>query len=265
MPERFRAMTWAGAVLALVVLALGNTTEARWADGTAVSGTDVRSGSIDLEVGGDGPGMLDVVPGAVTTSELTIGNAGTVRFGYRVDVAGTDGGHGLFGALAIDVLLGDCAGPSVGTGRVLAPGDTAAICVRAGLPAGAPASVAGAASDLTVTVTATRGSWVDSAQATRSSVTTVPLVAPSLSCGVAGLGSIALQWEAVPHATAYRVHYGPGGSLVETVPASTLGRLFVGVAGVASVEAVFGSDAWRSAPSAPMAYSALAGLLGTCG
>jgi hypothetical protein len=170
----------------------------------------------------------------------------------------------LFAALDIRVAAGDCDGALLDV-RTLAPGHSQQICVVISLPGTAPAAVAGATTALALVVTAVNGGWSDTASVPGSSVSTAALVAPTLSCGSAMLGSVVLGWDAVPNATGYRVHYGPSGNIVETVPAGILSRTFAGMVGTATVEALFGSPGWVSAPSASLAYSAVAGLLGHCG
>src|SRR5947208_3430030 len=116
MPDSRARWAVALGVVVGLVLTLGLTTGARWTDDVALAGTSLHTGALDVRVDGrdllGGYGALDLVdavPGAAATSLLTIGNAGSVPFTYRVDVAGTD--PGLFAALATRVSLGDCSGP----------------------------------------------------------------------------------------------------------------------------------------------------------
>ena len=80
---------WVPAVIALVG-ALGLTgglgTRAYWNDSTAVSGTTLTSGSLDVRVGGQDSytwsalSMTNLAPGESTADSLTISNAGTTPF-----------------------------------------------------------------------------------------------------------------------------------------------------------------------------------------
>jgi hypothetical protein len=262
MPEsRWRLLTSVGIGVGLL-LALGQTTGALWADAVTVTGTSMTTGLLDAGVEQQAVVDLDqALPGETTTAQLVVGNDGSVPFDYTVDVTGAGD---LFAALAVRAAVGDCDGPLVGAGRSLAPGQSQQVCVRVTLPASAPASVAGESAALTVSVVGVSGGWSDRSDLTGWSVTTTPLTVPTLSCGNGVLGAISIGWAPVPHATAYRIHYGPSGGLVDTVPATTLSRTFTGVAGVATVEAVFGSSDWVSPASEPRTYSALAGVLGSC-
>jgi hypothetical protein len=106
--------------------------------------------------------------------------------------------------------------------------------------------------------------WTDGTTLAGTSLRTVHIVAPDVECGTVRLGSLTVGWDPVPGATSYVVHYGLNGSLVQTVGSNVLTRTFTGVVGKITVQAVFGSPTWISAPSVPLAYSALAGLLATC-
>ncbi|MEP9363462.1 hypothetical protein ABLE68_10900 [Nocardioides sp. CN2-186] len=273
MPDRSRALSIVVAIFVLLVLVLGHVTEAGWTSATTIAGVSMRSGTLDVRVDGQdtvsGSSALDLsgmVPGSSASADVVVSNAGSVPLRYVVGVSGTDpDGKALAAALATDVSLGDCAGPALGAGHVLSPGDSEHVCVKVGLPSAAPASVAAAATELTLVVRAAKGGWSDSAPVAGSRMSTVALTSPDLMCGPLGLGTLTLRWSSVPGATDYRIHYGAGGSMVETVPADVLMRTFSGVAGVATVQAIFGSSTWASAPSQSLSYSAVGGLTGTCG
>lgn len=277
MPDR--KLLLAAFVTALLVLGISGTTQARWSDSGTITGTDLRTGRLDLTVDGQDAvsgyaalGASTLVPGGSTAGVLTIGNAGNVPLDYAVSVTGSNAdGKGLAAALVTTVTDADtttgatCGGTALGAATTLAPGSTDRICVEVRLPSAAPTSLEGAASDLTVTVDGdVDHAWTDAAVVTGSHLAAVTPTAPVLSCGPAGIGSISLSWTAVPGATAYRVHSGLLGNTVQDVPANQTSVTFTGVSGTASVQAIFGSTDWISPSSATLSYSALTGVLGTC-
>lgn len=266
-------------VTALLVLGISGTTQARWSDSGTITGTAIHTGRLDLTVDGQDAvggyaalGVSDLVPGGSSAGVLTIGNAGDVPLDYAVSLTGSNAdGKGLAAALVTTVTDADtttgstCGGTPLAAVTTLAPGATDRICVQVQLPGTAPASLAGAASDLTVTVDGdVNHAWTDHVAVTGSHLTTVTPTAPVLSCGPAALGSITLGWTAVPGATAYRVHSGLLGNTVQDVPATQTSITFTGVSGTASVQAIFGSTTWISPSSATLSYSALTGVLGSC-
>ena len=273
MPDR--KLLLAAFVTALLVLGISGTTQARWSDSATITGTDLRTGRLDLTVNGQDAvsgyaalGVSNLVPGGSSAGVLTVGNAGNVPLDYAVSLTGTDAdGKGLAAALVTTVTDADtttgttCGGTPLGAGTTLAPGATDRICVEVRLPSTAPASLAGAASDLTVTVDGNvNHAWTDAAAVTGSHLGAVTLTAPVLSCGLAALGSITLNWAPVPGATAYRVRSGLLGDTVQDVPANQTSATFAGVSGTASVQAIFGSTAWLSPASNQLSYDALSAL-----
>ena len=279
--------------LTVLVLLVEGVTGAAWSDGATIPGTGFASGRLDLTVDGAdavsgyaGLGVGDLLPGGTTAAVLTVANRGTVPLTWRATAAGTDpDGRGLAGALLAKVT-GDAATTTAGSGRTcagsrlagtaaglggalvdtprpLAPGGQETVCVELTLPVDATAGLQGSDTAVTLTVIGTAAdAWADAAPVTGTAISTLDTVAPVLSCGPTLLGSVTLTWSAVPGATGYRLHSGPLGALVTDLPATTHSTTFVGVAGVLTVETLYGP--WASQGSESRAYSALTGVLGTC-
>jgi hypothetical protein len=275
MPDRVRSgLAVAAAAVVTLLLSPGLSTQAVWSAGATVPGTPLSTGVLDVRVEGvdsvTGLNALDrlgLVPGDTVSTVVTVANAGTVPLSYSLTSSGTDAdGLHLAGALEAGwaaVNGTTCGAPLPGVPRSLAPGATERICLRVALPAGASPRVAGGATDLAFTVHSAVGGWTDSVPITGTNLSAVTLTAPSISCGGFGLGSLTVSWGPVPGATAYRIHYGLTGDQVATVSADVRSRMFSGVIGLISVEAVFGSDKWVSPPSASLSYAAVTGL-GRC-
>jgi hypothetical protein len=290
---RNRVLAAVAGLATATVLAGSGVTAAGWSDVATIPGTSMRSGLLDLRVDGQDAvadyAPLDLsllVPGRTTAAVLSVANGGNVNLSYTLATSGTDpdGAH-LLGALALKVTAattttpaasgatcagtalpgstGSAGGPLVSTPRTLAPGSSELLCVQVLLPSSAPASVAGAVTDLTITADAVLGGWSDSVAVAGSRLATAALTAPTISCGLAALLEITVSWTAVPGATAYRIHSGLLGGTLTTVSADTLSATFVATSGVVSVEAVLGSSTWVSPPSTSLVYSAVSGL-GSC-
>lgn len=281
MPDRLRTLLGAALAYAcaLLLLTVGGT-EAMWSESATIQGTTMSTGRIDVRVDGSnqvtGYTALDasgLVPGRSVASTLVVGNQGTVPLEYVVGVTGP-AGNALFGALttkvttATSVTVGaggrTCGGTAITGARTLASLASETVCVQATLPPSAPVSAAGTATALTVTAQASLGGWSDDAPVTGTRLESVALTAPTIRCGPLALGLVTIEWDAVPGATAYRIHHGLGGSLLSTVSGDTLSHVFTGVTGEVRVQAVFGSDTWVSPKSNALAYSALGLVLGTC-
>jgi hypothetical protein len=232
----------AAAGAAALLLTVSGTTEARWSDSAAIPGTALRTGRLEVAVDGSAPAdRLALLPGDTTATVLTVRNAGDVPLDYTVAVTGTHpDAKDLAGALTRDVRL--CGGGSPGP---LAPGTEDDLCVEVGLPAGAPDALAGAATDLTVSVHATRDGWTDEAAVTGTHLATPALTPPTLTCA-GTLGSLTAAWDPVPGATGYRIHSGLLGDTVQDVGPGTLSTMLTG-AGLIRVQALFGS--WVSPDS----------------
>jgi hypothetical protein len=272
------------ALLAAMVLPCGSgVTGAHWTASGMLAGTTVRSGTLDLRIDGQDAiadyAPLDIgtlVPGAATASVITVTNVGDVPLDYTLESSGTDpDGRALLAQLAVRVTAATAVTPSgagstcAGVGlpdapRTLAAGQTDKLCVQVGLPATAPVSVAGGATTLSLTVAAVSGGWSDPVVVGGSTVSAATLTAPTVTCGTGLLGSIGVNWSAVPGATGYVVRNGLLGSVLQTLGLGALGTTVSGLVGDVSVQAVFGSPDWVSPPSAPRHVTSLAGLLGTC-
>lgn len=286
-PHRGRTRPWATPRPALIVLTacllLGTTgtTGAGWTGASLVPGTTVHAGRVDLRLNGQdsvtGYSAMDatgLAPGGSTAGVLTVANAGSVPLGYTVATRGSNtDGKGLFAGLQRRITdattvtaasTGSTCGGTVVTGtRSLAAGASEKVCVELALPATAPASLAGARTDVTISVDGSNHAWTDRVDASGTRLGTVALTAPVLACGAGLLGSITLTWSSVPGATGYRVQSGALGGTVEDVSAGTLSKTLVGQ-GIASVQAIFGSTSWLSLASNTLSYSALTGVLGSC-
>jgi hypothetical protein len=119
------------------------------------------------------------------------------------------------------------------------------VCVQVALPAGAPSSLAGKATDLAISVRGSTGGWFDTADVGGVGLSTVPLAPPSVTCGGLVGVNLTMSWAAVPGAREYRVVNGLG-ALIATVPAGGLLQAAVGALTGATVRAVYGSE-WVSA------------------
>ncbi|ABL83733.1 MULTISPECIES: hypothetical protein [unclassified Nocardioides] len=267
---RDRVLAAAAALTAVLVLAGSGVTSAGWTDATSIPGTSMSSGRLDLRVDGQDAvasyAPLDLprlVPGQTAATVLTVGNQGNVALGWTATTSGTNAGNGLLAALRLLVtdatstdgtscggtaLPGSAAtagGTLVGTARTLAAGASEQVCVQVGLPAGAASALAGSASDLTIQVQATTGSWSDTADVGGVNLAAVPLTPPTVTCsGVLGV-NLTMTWTEVPGAKEYRV-FNALGTLIGTVPAGGLLQATVGALVGVTVKTVFGSE-WVSA------------------
>ena len=267
---RLRALRIGAALAVLLVLSVGRGTAAYWSDAGTVPGGTIRTGSIDLRVDGQdavgGYAPLDLprlVPGQTSATVLTVGNVGSVALQWTASTTGTNASNGLLGALRLVVtgasttdgstcggapLAGSgttVGGALVGTARTLGPGDAEQVCVQVGLPAGAPETLAGRATDIVIALRGTTGGWSDAADVDGIWLATVPLAAPTVTCsGVAGV-NLTMSWSEVPGAKEYRV-FDLLGALVATIPAGGLLQASLGGLTGGTVRAVFGSE-WVSA------------------
>ena len=88
--------------------------------------------------------------------------------------------------------------------------------------------------------------WSDSAVVPGTTISTVAVTAPQVSCGAIGLDTVSVTWQPVPDATGYRV-YLVGQQTPLELPAGTTSTTLA-VAGTVTVTARFGP--WESGPSA---------------
>ena len=257
MPEaRRRILTLACA--AAVVLTAGGTTRATWSDSGVIRGIPIQTGTVHLQVDGkdaiDDFASLDLPglePGGAVATTLRVTNTGTVPASWTATIS-TGAAGTLAGALTTritDATSTDgstCGGTTLSGASTLEQGATSTICVALALPADAPASLAGASADLTISArgTTVRGDWPDTAQVAGNQVSTAALTAPALSCV-----SKVLSWSKVPDATGYRVYLA--GVEVLRLGANDLSTALnpLWSTGLLTVRAVFGSDSWISPPS----------------
>jgi alternate signal-mediated exported protein len=267
---RLGALRAAAALAALLVLGIGQGTGALWNDSGTVPGGTVRTGRIDLRVDGQDAvanyAPLDLprlVPGQTAATVLTVSNEGNVALAWTASTSGTNAGNGLLSAVRFlvtdasrtggstcggTVLPGSATtagGPLLGTPRTLAAGASEPVCLQVGLPAGASSTLAGAATDLTIAVQATTGSWSDTADVGGVALAAVPLTPPTVTCsGVLGV-NLTMTWTEVPGAKEYRV-FTALGTLISTVPAGGVLQASAGALLGVTVKTVFGSE-WVSA------------------
>lgn len=180
-PVRVRAALSLGVVLSVGTMG----TMAYWTDSVTVQGTMFSAGTIDLKVeNSDGPvsfttiNLANMVPGNTTAGVLEIKNAGSASLKYDAVSSATNAdGKDLRGTLVVKVT-GDtattgskpsqtCSGSALaGTGtslnaalittkRLLAAGASERLCLQVTLPAAAPSALQGAATEVTITFTAT--------------------------------------------------------------------------------------------------------------
>jgi predicted ribosomally synthesized peptide with SipW-like signal peptide len=168
-----------------MVVGVGATgTFAAWTDSVTVSGTSIRTGTIDLQVNGSNSvtgystmNISNMVPGNSTAAVLTVTNAGTAPLKYYLDASGTNpDSKGLAGALVAKVT-GDsatagslpaktCGGSALGgsgvaftnsllgnvaSPRLLGAGASDTLCIQATLPISAGSNLQGASTSITFT------------------------------------------------------------------------------------------------------------------
>jgi len=108
--------------------------------------------------------------------------------------------------------------------------------------------------------TPTMAAWTDPVQTTNTAfdLDTVP-VPGSFRCGILGVFSVTFNWDAVPGATNYTLHYGSGGSQTMTVTGTSKTITAVISGGTAWVHAnrVYPDVTWTSGASNTRGYSVL--------
>lgn len=123
-----------------------------------------------------------------------------------------------------------------------------------------------AAGTVGVRVDPTLAAWTDPVQTTGTSfdADTVP-VPGNFRCGALGIFSVTFNWDAVPGATNYTLHYGSGGSETVTVNGTSKTITAVISGGTAWVNAnrVYPSSTWTSGNSNTRGYSVL--FVSLCG
>lgn len=243
MCERLRVPVGVGAALVFLVLMLGNSTQAKWTAAATIPGARVQTGLLDLQVDDfSALSAVDLVPGQTVQTGVRVTNSGSVPLDFGLSLTGNDAG--LVDALALDARAGGCGG-SMPSYR-LAPGGTSELCVRVVLSNEASRDLAGLTTPLTLNVTASNGGWTDPVALTGSSLSTVAIQAPTLSCTVLGAP---MGVNPVPGATSYRLHGVLGGVVEVTLDQlGSLGDVIMGLGGLLSAQAVFGSQAWVSDP-----------------
>lgn len=104
----------------------------------------------------------------------------------------------------------------------------------------------------------TLAAWTDAAGTTGSRFATGSVAAPAtFTCGALGVLSVTFNWSAVPGATSYTLHYGPGGALTRTVTGTSTTVITVISGGSAWVRANkdYGSTTWTSPNSTTRSYT----------
>ncbi|MGP3533334.1 hypothetical protein ACTU3I_00960 [Microbacterium sp. RD1] len=164
------ALGTAGAIL-LGILA-GGGTFAAWASSASAAGpATVTAGSASLSLSPLSLNATDLYPGKTVFGATTVRNTGTTPLALSVQPAAA--ATAFISALAVSVGQGssaaDCTagkvapaattslGAAANPGVTLAPGVSVVLCMGVGLPSGAPAAAAGAASTaLVLTVSGTQ-------------------------------------------------------------------------------------------------------------
>ncbi|RRQ29354.1 hypothetical protein DK926_00265 [Rhodococcus sp. Eu-32] len=141
---------WALAAASVVVVVFGSaqTTGALWRDDAAVSGGTINSGTLDIKVGPSGAEVNDYVlaalgstnlgPNGFSQAPLSVKNAGTVPFGYRLQTTTVTGTVPLTLTASIVAATANCpstvdptgatqlyTGNAAGAQAPLAPGSRA--------------------------------------------------------------------------------------------------------------------------------------------
>lgn len=140
-----------------------------------------------------------------------------------------------------------------------------------GGPVGPPSSATGGrrrtgrlavatGSAMTVIMTAGPGSaapWTDPVAVTGTTLTATTIPVTTLTCGGLGVLSVTFNWIAVPNATNYTLHFGPGGSstVTTTNTSRTITTALAGGTAWVNVNRVFGSTTWTSANSNTRSYT----------
>lgn len=243
-------------VLAVLgALATAPSTEASWTGSATIPGTAVKTGDLDIRIEGldsIAPAELSrtgLEPGSLLSKVLTVSNAGTTPFDYYAGTVGTNpDGNDLFGALNVTwrtATDGACGAPLASGARELEPDESEEVCLQVSLPAGADRDVAGSATQLTFNAAAGFSGWTDNVPIV-AALSTVAIQAPTLSCTVLG---VPMGVNPVPGATSYLLHGVLGGVVEVTLDQlGSLGDVIMGLGGLLSAQAVFGSEAWVSDP-----------------
>lgn len=102
--------------------------------------------------------------------------------------------------------------------------------------------------------------WTDTVTVSGPQLGTATVSATTARCGGPWPEPATLAWDAVPHATGYRLHYGADAATVEDLPAGTTSKVLPDSTVFGHtfyVEALFGS--WVSAASNAKTYNVTAG------
>lgn len=130
-------------------------------------------------------------------------------------------------------------------------------------------AVAVVGSTLMIASPAVATPWTDDpveVTAVLTAATSATIPAPVVSCGLLNVGSTRLNWTAMPSATGYVLHYGPGGGTSETVGPGVTSKTFSGLvtSGTFSVQARYGSAPWTSPASNSKNYTVVLIAVGLC-
>lgn len=121
---------------------------------------------------------------------------------------------------------------------------------------------------VSTTTPGAEAAYTDSSAITSGTVTAYTVPAPTVSCGVLGVGSVTINWTAVPSASGYVIHYGTGGNTSATVSASTTSYSISGVATTGTfyvqTQRSVGSTTWTSGNSNQVQYQVILLAVGIC-
>lgn len=252
-------------------LEVGDVVSVPTESGTRVThrivGIDRIGGEVSLELRGDANPTPDPQRYRVAEADRVV--LAVPRLGFAASWIGSPAGLFLLGLLAA-LLVGIMFRRDSGGGRgedhtsqgPVGPGRSH----RTTTAVGFVAVTALAVGVVGFRATPTLAAWTDPVQTTGTSfdADTVP-IPQNFRCGAVGLFYVTFNWDAVPGATNYTLHYGSGGSETMTVNGTSKTITAVISGGTAWVHAnrVYPDVTWTSGASNTRGYSVL--FVSVCG
>lgn len=165
---------------------------------------------------------------------------------------------GLYAAFLASVVLRGRHGDDPPPPRV---GRRRATPVGAGRHAGRVLTMAVVGGAALVPAPAVAAPWTDSVGVSGTTLSAGSVAAPgNFRCSALGVLSVTFAWDAVPGATNYTLHYGPGGATTKTVAglSDTITTAITGGQAWVVANRAFGLTTWSSVNSNTRTYSVLA-------